>query len=146
MPVIFRMSVAADAEGIAKATTAFGDFAKAQAVPEEVRRGLSVVLDELLTNTISYGLANDGSEVSVDGELHADELTLTVSDSGRPFDPLGEAVPDTTSAVEDRPVGGLGIHLIRHLVDDVRYERRSNRNVVVVTKRLGGGVAGHRGG
>lgn len=125
----FRLSIGADPQGVAKLNEAFAGFADAHAVPAAVRRSINVALDELLTNTILYGLAGDLGEVTVDAELHADRLEVTLSDNGRPFDPFTRSAPDTTLSVEDRPIGGLGIHLVRRLVDHVRYERRSDRNV-----------------
>jgi anti-anti-sigma factor len=145
-PASFRVSVRADLDGVARVGATFGGFAESHALPEGVRRAMAVALDELLTNTVSYGSADDGSEVTVEGELSSGRLTITVSDSGRPFDPFGETAPDTSLSVEDRPIGGLGIHLIRNLVDDARYERRSDRNVVVLMKRFERGATGQRGG
>ncbi len=142
-----RMFVGTDLGGVAKASAAFADFAEAHAVPADIRRGLNVALDELLTNTVSYGLVDDGGEVIVDVELHPDRLIVTLSDNGRPFNPFGRSAPDTTLSVEERPIGGLGIHLVRKLVDDVSYQRSAGHNVVVLTQRLAGkATAGHRGG
>jgi anti-anti-sigma factor len=128
----------ADLGEVARVNAAFADFAEAHVVPAAVRRSMSVALDELLTNTVWYGLPDVGSEVTVEVELHPDRLTVTVSDNGRPFDPFGRSAPDTTLPVEERPIGGLGIHLVRQLVEDVRYQRRADRNVVIMTKRLVG--------
>ena len=72
-------------------------------------------------------------------ELGTDRLTVTLTDNGRPCNPLDTAAPDTTRSVEERPVGGLGIHLVRQLMDEVHYHRRGGRNVVVLVKRLTGG-------
>lgn len=141
MPSSFRKSIGADLGGVARVNAAFADFANAHGVSAAVRRGMSVALDELLTNTVSYGLPDDGGEVTVDVELHPDRLTVTVSDNGTPFDPLGRSAPDTTLPVKERPIGGLGIHLVRRLVEDVSYQRRFDRNVVVLTKRLVGETA-----
>jgi anti-sigma regulatory factor (Ser/Thr protein kinase) len=132
----FQVSIRANVDGVAKVNEAFRGFAEARAVPDEVRRSMSAALDELLTNTIWYGATGGETEVTVEGELSADRLMITVSDAGQPFDPFAQAPPDTTLSVDDRPVGGLGIHLVRHLMDDVSYERRSGRNVVVLTKRI----------
>jgi anti-sigma regulatory factor (Ser/Thr protein kinase) len=144
MPPSTRVSIGADRNEIARVNAAFDDFADAHALPDAVRRSVSVVLDELLTNTLSYGLAEPGGEVIVDIELHADRLVITISDNGRPFDPLSIPAPDTTLSVEDREIGGQGIHLVRRMVDELRYHRRSGRNIVMLTKRLGGGAAaGH---
>ena len=139
-----RVSIGADRDGVARVHSAFGDFADAHALPDAVRRGMSVVLDELVTNTLSYGLADNAGEVIVHIELLADRLVVTISDDGRPFDPLARSAPDTTLSVEDRPIGGQGIHLVRRMVDDMSYVRRGDRNIVMLTKRLGDGAsAGH---
>ena len=111
---------------------------------------MHIVLDELLTNTIAHGFAGGpggGGEVTVEAELGPDRLSVTLTDDGPPFDPFGTATPDTALPMADRTVGGLGIHLVRRMMDDVHYQRRAGRNVVVLVKRLAGGPqAGHRGG
>lgn len=144
----FRMTIGADPGEVARVNAAFAEFADAHALPAAVRRSVNVVLDELLTNTIAYGLAErEGGEVTIDVALAPDRLTVTLTDDGKAFDPFGKAVPDTALSVEDRPIGGLGIHLVRQLMDEVSYERRTDRNVVVLAKRLAGGVtSSHRGG
>jgi anti-anti-sigma factor len=141
------MAVGEGSGGVSAVNSAFGDFASAHAIPDAVRRGMTVALDELLTNTMEYGLAGGGGEVTVEAELYADRLTVTLTDDGAEFDPFSRVTPDTTLSVDDRPIGGLGIHLVRNLVDDATYQRRSGRNVVVLTKRLtNGATAAHRGG
>jgi serine/threonine-protein kinase RsbW len=61
---------------------------------------------------------------------------LLVSDDGPEFDPLAAEAPDTTLAVEDRPIGGLGIELVKRLMDEVRYERSGGRNRLRLARRL----------
>jgi serine/threonine-protein kinase RsbW len=144
----FRMSIGAEPREVAKVNAAFADFADAQALPAAVRRSMNVVLDELLINTVGHGLAGrEGGQVTIDVGLQPGRLTVTLSDNGPAFDPFGRDAPDTTLSVDERPIGGLGIHLVRKLVDDVSYHRRDDRNVVTLTKRLAGGITGdHRGG
>ena len=78
-------------------------------------------------------------EVIVDIELHADRSRITISDNGRPFDPF--SISRRHHALgEDRKSAGR-IHLCRRMVDELRYHRRSDRNIVMLTKRLGGGAA-----
>jgi serine/threonine-protein kinase RsbW len=144
----FRMTIGAEAGEVARVNSAFGEFADAHQLPATVRRSLHVALDELLKNTIDYGFAGrpDG-EVCVAVELAADRVTVTLTDDGGPFDPFEGISPDTTLAVEARRIGGLGIHLVRKMMDEVSYQRRDDRNVVVLAKRLMGGArAGHSGG
>ena len=147
----FRLSIGADSSDVARVQVTFAEFAEAHALPAEVRRSLSVVLDELLANTVTHGFKGVGGKrvggtVTIDVELHRDRLAITLTDDGRPFDPFREAAaPDTALSVEDRPIGGLGVHLVRELLDDVSYHRRGDRNVVTLVKRLavGSRTPGH---
>jgi len=144
----FRMTIGTGRGEVAKANAAFAEFAEAHALPGPVRRSVHVALDELLTNTVAHGFAGrTGGEVSVEVELRTDQVSVTLTDDGTPFDPFGRAAPDTALSVEQRRIGGLGIHLVRRMMDEVSYHRRADRNVVVLAKRLTAGMsAGHRGG
>lgn len=136
------MCIGADRGEIPRVQAAFAEFAESHGLPAELRRGMLIVLDELLANAVGYGLAGvaDGS-VTAEVELHPAHLAVTLTDNGRPFDPLARAAPDTTLSVEDRPIGGLGIHLVRHLVDEIRYQRIDHHNVVSLVKHLASEVA-----
>ncbi len=144
----FRMTIGADLGEVARVNAAFGEFADAHAVPASIRRSMNVVLDELLTNTVRYGFAGrEGGEVTIDVELRTDRLSVTLTDDGKPFNPLGAAAPDTALPMEERQIGGLGIHLVRRMMDEVSYHRRTDRNVVILAKLLTSGMAaGHGGG
>jgi anti-sigma regulatory factor (Ser/Thr protein kinase) len=131
------MSVGADPDGAEKVNGAFSEFARMHALPDAVRRSLNVALDELLANELSHGTAGvDSGSLTVEMELDQDRVTVTITDDGPQFNPLGRAAPDTTGSVEDRPIGGLGIHLVRELMDEVSYEWRDGHNVVMLVKRL----------
>jgi anti-sigma regulatory factor (Ser/Thr protein kinase) len=133
------MSVGAHPGGVGEVSAAFAGFAETHALPEAVRRSISVALDELLANVLSHGLAGrEAGLVTVEVELNQERLTVTLTDDGPPFDPFDQAVPDTTLSVEERPIGGLGIHLVRQLVDEASYHRRDGCNVVVLVKELVG--------
>ena len=145
----FRMTIGADPSEVARVNAAFAEFANAHALPAAVRRSLHVALDELLTNTGAYGFTGRGDveprgagEIRVEAKLGEDRVSVTLSDDGRPFDPFGVAAPDTTLPLEERQLGGLGLHLVRQMVDEVSYQRIADRNVVVLTKLLRGGKDG----
>ncbi len=146
----FRMTIGADPGQVAAVGAGFAEFAHKHAVPAAIRRSMSVALDELLNNTIAYGFpGREGGEVTVEVELRADRLRATLTDDGRPFDPFGIAAPppDTARSVEERQIGGLGIHLVRRMMDEVSYQRRADRNVVILEMLLTGeATAGHGGG
>ena len=134
---VFRVSVDADPDGVGKVNAEFAGFAETNALPETVRRSVNVALDELLANVLSHGrTGRNPCSVTVEGELDQERLTVTLTDDGPAFDPFGQDAPDTTLSVEDRPIGGLGIHLVRELMDEVSYERRDGQNVVALVKNL----------
>jgi anti-sigma regulatory factor (Ser/Thr protein kinase) len=133
----FRVSVGADSDGVGSVIAAFAQFAQAHEVPDAARRSVDVALDELLANVVAHGMAGlENGLLSVAGELNQGRLKLTLTDDGPGFDPFAEAEPDTSLSVEDRPIGGLGIQLVRKLMDEVSYERRDGQNVVVLVKNL----------
>ena len=133
----FRMTIGADRSEIARVNAAFAAFADAHALAASVRRSVHVAIDELLSNTIMHGFTGrEGGEVTVEAVLRADRVCVTLTDDGAPFDPLAEAAPDTTLTAQERRIGGLGIHLVRRIMDEVSYQRQADRNVVVMTKRL----------
>jgi anti-sigma regulatory factor (Ser/Thr protein kinase) len=96
-----------------------------------------LAIEEIVTNCIHYGYDDAGEHTIVILLSVADQtLTMTVVDDGHEFDPLARETPDLTLAAEDRPIGGLGIHLLRNLADNVAYERRDGMNRLTLTKRL----------
>ncbi len=133
----FRMTIGADRSEIAGVTAAFSEFADTHALSGSVRRSLHIALDEMLSNSIMHGFAGrEGGEVTVEVVLDTDRVCVTLTDDGRPFDPLEMPAPDTTLTTQERRIGGLGIHLVRHIMDEVTYDRRADRNVLVLAKRL----------
>lgn len=133
----FRMSVGAHPGGVGEVNAAFAGFAEAHTLPAAVRRSVNVALDELLVNVLSHGrTGRDPCSVTVEVELDQERVTVILTDDGPPFDPFGRDAPDTTLSVEERPIGGLGIHLVGQLMDQVSYQRREGHNVVVLVKQL----------
>jgi len=131
------MSVGTHPGGVSEVNAAFADFADAHGLPAAARRSVNVALDELLANILSHGMAGRAAcSVTVEVRLDEENLTVVVADDGPPFDPFAQDAPDTALPVEERPIGGLGIHLVRELMDQVSYERREDRNVVVLVKQL----------
>lgn len=118
---------------IRRLAAALEEFADAAAIPPKAAMRMTLVLDELLTNTISYGYPDARSgEIHVAATLRGDRLEIAVSDDGVPFDPQRQAEPDLDAALEDRPIGGLGLHLINTMAQ-VSYSRDGTRNLVTLT-------------
>jgi sigma-B regulation protein RsbU (phosphoserine phosphatase) len=112
-------------------------FAEQHRLPSSLRTALNVVLEEVLTNVTSYGYDDtDVHEIILRLSCTGEEVRAEVEDDGRPFNPLAVAIPDTSKPLAERPVGGLGIHLVRQLMDSVEYCRQQGKNVLVMTKRI----------
>jgi serine/threonine-protein kinase RsbW len=114
-----------------------GAFCERHHVASTVRFAINVSLEELLANTMSYGYADDGDhEIVVQIWREDPDLVIDIADDGRPFDPTQVAPPDLASPLDTRPVGGLGIHLVRNMMDRVEYRRDGQRNRVRLRKRM----------
>ncbi len=98
-------------------------------VPDAAIAPVQIALDEVLANVLDHG-GEGGASPSVDVAMRVADgrIAVQVSDDGRAFNPLEAATPDTTGSIEDRAIGGLGIHLVKTLMDTVAYERSNGRN------------------
>ena len=104
--------------------------------PDEAAR-VNLILDELVTNTIKYGYDDrDAHQIHVTVEVKDDLLIVSVDDDGRPFNPLEVPAPALDLPIEERPVGGLGVFIVRSLADVVEYRRQGTHNIVTLTKKL----------
>ncbi len=106
-------------------------------IPEQAAFQIDLSLDELLTNTIGYGYQDtEEHEILVKFVLLNETLTVEIHDDGIPFNPLERPEPDLTQGVEERPIGGLGIHLVRKTMDAVDYRREGNYNILTIKKNI----------
>jgi anti-sigma regulatory factor (Ser/Thr protein kinase) len=96
-----------------------------------------LALEEVFMNVVMHGQRADGpAEVEVSIRRDEAVVTLVLRDNGPAFDPLGMATPDTDAPIENRPIGGLGVHLVRTLMDTVAYRRDGDRNELSMTKSV----------
>jgi sigma-B regulation protein RsbU (phosphoserine phosphatase) len=124
-------------EEIDRVNQAFESFAAEHGLSDRVRRSMKLVFDDLLNNVVSYAYDDDEVHIiEVNVELSSDRLAVRIADDGHPFNPFAQSPPDTALAVEEREIGGLGIHLVQSLMDEVTYTRRTDRNVIVLVKYL----------
>ena len=98
---------------------------------------LNLALEEAVVNVMSYAYPQ-GTEGLVDIDVVSGNghIYFIISDSGQPFDPTDKGEVDTTLSAEERPIGGLGIHLIRQIMDDVVYEYRDGKNILTLKKHI----------
>jgi len=96
---------------------------------------INVALDEILTNIVSYAY-NDKAEHKILVRLFfpEDGLKIQIEEDGIAFNPLERAEPDITKSVMERPIGGLGIHMVRKLINELSYKRENNKNILTLIK------------
>lgn len=146
MPAGQHAHIAIGALAVGQAIQALDAFCDAEGLPADVAWRLRVALDEIVANIVAYGTTSpraaggDGAPAldvwfRRDGPL----VELTVADDGPAFDPLGRPDPVVTLPLEQRQPGGLGIALVKAMMDDVRYER-TTRNVLTMRKRMDAGT------
>jgi anti-sigma regulatory factor (Ser/Thr protein kinase)/class 3 adenylate cyclase len=132
-----RLAVSNDLAVIARIASAVDSFCAERRIGTDIAYAVNLAIDELLTNTISYGY-RDRTEHTIEIVLGAtaNRLTLVIRDDGEPFDPTLAAAPDVEAEMDERAVGGLGIHLVRTMMDSVEYRRSDGHNEVTLTKLL----------
>ncbi len=124
---------------VGRAAAALDAFGAAQRVPRDALWPVQVALDEVVANIVSHAAGgNSGRAFDVWFRRDGENIEIVVADDGPPFDPLDRPDPDVTLPLEGRQPGGLGIMLVKSLMDDVRYER-TTRNVLTMRKRIGTG-------
>lgn len=106
-------------------------------LPEDLLFPFELSLEEIFLNVAMHG-SRDGCPASAVIELEFDdrEIRLIVSDDGPAFDPLSLATPDTQLSIEERSIGGLGVYLVREMMDHVSYARRHGMNTLSMSKQL----------
>jgi serine/threonine-protein kinase RsbW len=126
-----------DTHEIRRLADAIEYLADSLQLPQPMIFKLNLALDELITNVIAYGYAEQKDGViDIEMRRHDDRVVVKLIDSAAAFDPLSVTEPDTAAALEDRKIGGLGIHFVRTLIDEVDYRRDDDRNVITLTLLL----------
>ncbi len=128
--------VAASPAGIAAAADSLARFQADHGLDPEAGWPVHVALDEILSNIVRHGGSRGRAPaIEVSFAIAAAGLQVTVVDDGPEFNPLNLPEPDLTSSIEERQPGGLGVHLVKRLMDRVEYARREGRNHLVITYR-----------
>jgi anti-sigma regulatory factor (Ser/Thr protein kinase) len=112
-------------------------FSASEGLEKTVRQAAELSLDELLTNTISYGYSDsEQHEIQIDIGVHDNALKIVVQDDGVAFNPFDQEAPNLNMQIDERDLGGVGIHLVKEFMDDCAYQRVGQRNVVTLLKAL----------
>ena len=122
---------------LASANQSLTEFGRQHGLPDNVLHDLNLALEEILTNIISYSYTDNGEhEITVRLSIEPGEMRVDIEDDGKSFNPLEAPAVDTTKPLEERAVGGLGVHLVRKLMDGLAYQRHEGKNLLVMKKQL----------
>lgn len=122
-------------DALSDVATFLGDVCAAGGLPREVCLRLTLLVEELFTNTIVHGHGGDSeAPVSLDCRVEPDRVRLTYEDSAPPHDPFADIrTPDDKTPAEERPVGGLGVFLVATMAEEAEYRRAGDRNRISLT-------------
>jgi serine/threonine-protein kinase RsbW len=128
MRAVETLSVPGTLSGVLQAVQAFEQFGRMHDLSQGATWRFPLALDEILSNIVRHGLAGRRAAIELTFSIEGEDVVVEVVDAADAFNPLLAPPPDTTSPLADRRPGGLGIALVRRLMDDTRYERRNGRN------------------
>ncbi len=130
-----EISLVNDLREIAGVAARIDGFCSARDMAPQIGYAVNLSIDEILTNTISYGYDDDDPHrIEITVRLEGEKLVVVIVDDSRTFDPSQMRDPDIEASIEDRAVGGLGLFLVQQMMDSVEYQRRDGCNVVTLTK------------
>ena len=135
---MLELTVEAKIENIPKVTEFVDKILEEYDCPIKEQTQIDVALDEVLSNVANYAYEKKDGSVSINVDVSDDprQVTITFTDSGTPYDPLKKEDPDITLGADERPIGGLGIFIVKKTMDDVIYEYKDGQNVLQIKKNI----------
>ena len=130
-----KLTVKNRIEDLLRVNSIFESFATQHDIGGRLRYHLLVSIEEILTNIIKYGFDEQGVHpIHITFRLVLENVEMEFEDRGREFNPLEVDEPNLETAIEDRQLGGLGIHLVKKMVDVAEYRREGDRNILLLRK------------
>lgn len=133
----FEVEISNDLKAIVQVTEEFMEFARKNELPQKAATPICMALDDLLANIISYGYEDNTHHlINIKCSLVKDSVVTVITDDGLPFNPLTVKEPETDASVEERKIGGLGIFLVKNVIDETYYKRYVDKNVITLVKKI----------
>jgi len=128
-----ELTLANRVDEVPRLVTAVESFGASAGLSDALRFRLMLALDEVVTNIVRHAVDDDDvHEITIAIAADCGVVTVVVTDGGRPFDPHTVPPADVHAPLEHRPIGGLGMHLVRSLAQDMTYQRMDDRNVLTL--------------
>lgn len=134
-----QMTVSAVVDNVRTVTGFVNERLDALGCSERIRIQVNVAIDEIFSNIVRYAYNPETGPATVRVEVEENPLCVVITfiDHGTPFDPLAEEQPDTTKLPKgQRPIGGLGLFMVKKTMDDVTYEYRDGQNILAIRKKI----------
>jgi serine/threonine-protein kinase RsbW len=131
-------TIDADIHAIPRISIALDEAMRAHAFSEEEILDTQLAVEEAVTNVIVHGYAGTTGQVVITGLTTTELIEVRIEDTSPPFDPRSIPEPDITQDIEDRKIGGLGIFLIRQVMDDISYRYEDGKNILLLVKKKSG--------
>ena len=131
-----KLTVDALSENIPEVMDYIDRYLEKTECPEKIKGQVNIAADEIISNIIKYAYASETGDITVIPETDENTLSLTFTDRGRRFNPLETEDPDTSLTADQRDPGGLGIFMVKKLMDEVRYEYKDGQNILTIIKRF----------
>ena len=133
-----KLKIEAKVENLDKVTEFVDGLLEAYDCPMKTMMRIDVAVEEIFVNVAHYAYTPDTGDVEICVDVSGEPpcAAITFTDSGVPYDPLAKEDPDVTQSVEERPIGGLGIYMVKNIMDDVEYEYKDGQNIFTITKNI----------
>ena len=133
-----ELTLNATPENVDRAIEFVDEILEEYGCKRSVQMEIEVAVDELFSNIAHYAYDTKTGNATVQVDVTEDPLTVEITfvDSGKPYDPLAKADPDTTQSIEERPIGGMGILIVKKSMDAVDYEYKDGKNILTIKKSM----------
>ncbi len=130
-----ELHIAAKVENLNQVLGFIEEYLDAQGCAMKVQMQMAIAVEEIFVNIAHYAYETEGGgDATIQLCMNDRQVAVTFTDSGKPYDPLAKPDPDVTLPVEEREIGGLGIYMVKKSMDDMRYERKDDQNILTLYK------------
>ena len=137
-----KISLHTEVDNVSKGIAPIVSLLNELGVDSGVVYKIELAIDELLTNVFSYAYAPGTGKIEIEYEILESPRTLSVTiiDEGKEFNPLDSDDPDISLPSEERQIGGLGLFIVKKTMDEIKYDRKNNKNILTIKKRIWKGL------
>ena len=133
----YTLTLHNDVQEIPRLATFIEEIAENHAIDMATSMNLNLAMEEAVVNVMNYAYPKESvNNIDITAEVNDEEIAFSIADSGIPFDPTQKGEPDLSLDAEDRPIGGLGIHRVRQLMDTLDYRYENGHNILTLKKRI----------